>query len=347
MQISIQKQVNFLVDMLNIPSPTGYHCEIMPFIRQTFEALNLEELSIAENYKGALLLSWTGTHHDQPRGVTAHADTLGLMVREVKANGALKVNPLGGIVLPGAEFENVTIRTFDDQRYRGTLIPVNPSSHVNAEIVTQPRNADTMEIRIDAKTTSSAETRALGIEVGDFIFVDPRVEVIDTGFIRARFLDNKAGVANIWGAMLALKEEGAIPLQDTHFLIANYEEVGHGGSNGFPEGLHEVLAIDMGALGMGQNGDEFHASICTKDSSGPYHFDMVTKLRNIAIQHNIPHKTDIYPYYSSDGSAYWRAGGGARVGLIGPGVASSHSYERTHIEALEASTRLLAQYLVT
>lgn len=346
MQSALQQQIDFLVQLLNIPSPTGYHQEVMPFIRQQFEALGIPDLRITETLKGALLLSWEGTQHDQPRGITAHADTLGLMVREVKANGALKVATLGGLVLPGAEFENVTIRTFDDKRYRGTLIPNNPSSHVNPDIVTQPRNADMMEVRIDAKTTSANETRALGIEVGDFIFVDPRVEVIDTGFIRSRFLDDKACVANIWGALLALKERGAKPAQDSHFLIANYEEVGHGGANGFPDGLHEVLAIDMGALGVGQNGDEFHVSICTKDASGPYHFEMISKLRNLATTHNIPYKTDLYPFYSSDGSAYWRAGGGARVGLIGPGVASSHSYERTHIEALEATTRLLTEYLL-
>lgn len=346
MKIDLQPQLDFLVRMLNIPSPTGYHREVMPVIRATFAALNIPALTITETHKGALLLSWPGEHHTAPRGVTAHADTLGLMVREVKANGALKITALGGLTLAGAENEAVTIRTFDDRRYRGVLIPVNPSSHVNPEVATQPRNADTMEIRIDARTTSAAETRALGIEVGDFVFVDPRVEVLDTGFIRSRFLDNKAGVANIYGALLALRDEQLVPAQDTHFLISNYEEVGHGGAHGFPEGLHEVLTIDMGALGTGQNGDEFHVSICTKDSRGPYHFEMVQKLRTLATTHDVPYRTDIYPQYGSDGEAYWYAGGGGRVGLIGPGVASSHSYERTHTDALHATTRLLAHYLL-
>lgn len=347
MYIDVATQVEFLIRLLNVPSPTGYHREVMPVIRSAFADLKLDGLTITETRKGALLLTWRGDQADAPRGVTAHADTLGLMVSEIKDNGALKVTKLGGLVLSGAENESVTIRTFDDQRYRGVLIPINPSSHVNPDVHTQPRNTDTMEVRIDARTGSAAQTRALGIEVGDFIFVDPRVEVLDNGFIRSRFLDNKAGVANIYGALLAVRDSGRVPTQDTHILISNYEEVGHGASHGFPDGLYELLTIDMGALGSGQNGDEFHVSICTKDSHGPYHFEMVQKLRELAIAHDIPCRTDIYPSYSSDGEAYWFAGGAARVGLIGPGVASSHSYERTHTDALHATTSLIAQYLLS
>jgi putative aminopeptidase FrvX len=223
----------------------------------------------------------------------------------------------------------------------------NPSAHVNPNLRTAERTAENMEVRLDAKTTNPDETRALGIEVGDFVFLDPRVEVTDTGFIRSRHLDDKACVANIYGALLALRDAGLQPAQDTAFLIANYEEVGHGGSSGWPFELAELLAIDMGAIGDTQNSDEFSVSICVKDGGGPYHFEMNNKLRALAVQHNIAYKTDIYVYYSSDGTAYWRAGGDARVGLIGPGVEGSHSYERTHKDAMLHTTHLLARYLLS
>ncbi len=128
--------------------------------------------------------------------------------------------------------------------------------------------------------------------------------------------------------------------------IANYEEVGHGGASGWPADLDELLSVDMGAIGEGQNGDEFSASICAKDAGGPYHFDMMSKLRRLADAHGIEYKVDLYLYYSSDGTAYWRAGGDARVGLCGPGVAASHSYERTHVDALTHTTHLLACYML-
>lgn len=338
--------VEFLVGLLNTPSPTGYHPEAIAYTQAAFAALAVPGLTLTTTGKGALLAVWPGQAAGKPRGVTAHTDTLGLMVREIKSSGRLKPSPLGGIMWGGIEMEGVTVRTHDNHRFRGTVVPVNPSLHVNSNIQHQERNAEMMEIRLDARTTTAEETRALGIEIGDFIFIDPRVEVSDSGFIRGRFLDDKASVACIYGALRALKDAGLQPAQDTAFLIANYEEVGHGGAAGWPFALDELLAIDMGAIGDSQNTDEFSVSICVKDGGGPYHFDMNNKLRRLAAAHQIPFKPDIYVFYSSDGTAYWRAGGDARVGLIGPGVDCSHAYERTHRDALEHTAHLLARYLV-
>jgi putative aminopeptidase FrvX len=268
------------------------------------------------------------------------------MVRAIKPDGRLKVVPLGGVMWGGAEMEGVTVRTFDNRRFRGTLLPQNPSVHVNGNIQKSERSAATMEIRLDAFTTSAAETHALGIEVGDFVFLDPRVETSDNGFIRGRFLDDKAGVACIYAALQALKAAALRPAQDTAILIANYEEVGHGGAAGWPYELAELLAIDMGAIGEDQNSDEFSVSICVKDGGGPYHYSMVKKLRRLAAAHDIRFRPDIYINYSSDGTAYWRAGGGARVALIGPGVDASHAYERTHHDALQHTAHLIARYLL-
>jgi len=346
LSVPVDAVVEFLVGLLNTPSPTGYYVEAIDYVREAFAALALPDLTLTTTRKGALLATWPGEQSDAPRALTAHVDTLGLMVKEIKSSGRLKVTNLGGIMWSGIEFEGVTVRTHDNRRYRGTVVPVNASVHVNRELRKTERNADTMEIRLDARVKNADDVRALGIEVGDFVFLDPRVEVTDTGFIRSRFLDDKAGVAAIYGALLTLKATGKRPAQDTTILIANYEEVGHGGSAGLPDRLAELLAVDMGAIGEGQASDEFSASICVKDSGGPYHFLMNNRLRRLAETFGIPHRMDIYPYYSSDGTAYWRAGGAARVGLIGPGVDASHSYERTHREALEHTAHLIARYLL-
>lgn len=342
----LNPSIEFLVGLLNTPSPTGYYHEAIAYVRRAFEALHIPNLTFHETTKGALVAHWQGTFSTAPRGVTGHVDTLGLMVKDIKGSGRLKMTQLGSFMWQAVEFEGVTIRTHDDRRYRGTVLPSNPSTHVNKNIRTSPRDEDTMEVRIDAKTFSAADTRALGIDVGDFIFLDPRVEITETGFIRSRHLDDKSGVAVIYGALIALRDAGLQPAQDTTFLIANYEEVGHGGSAGFPDGLAELLTIDMAAIGEGQNSTEYDVTICVKDSSGPYHFLMNNKLRRIAAEHGIPYRTDIYPFYGSDGSAYWRAGGTARVGLIGPGVEASHAYERMHKDALTHSIDLLARYLL-
>lgn len=344
LSIDLNATVEFLTRLLNIHSPTGYHVEAMQYVHDAFAALGTLELS--RTRKGALLAKLKGASSEHPVGLTAHVDTLGFMVKEIKPDGRLRVTRLGGILMAGAENEGVTVRTYDDKRVRGTLVPVNTSTHVNAEIAKIERNERSMEVRLDVKEESAASTEALGIRVGDFVFLDPRVEVTETGFIKSRFLDDKAGVACIYGALLALKNAGQTPPQDTYILIANYEEVGHGGSAGLPMNLAELLTVDMGAIGEGQTGDEYSASICVKDGGGPYHFEMNNKLRRLCEAHQIAYKLDIYVYYASDGTAYWRAGGDARVGLAGPGIAASHSYERTHTDSLRHSAHLLARYML-
>lgn len=346
LNFDVDAMTDFLVKLLEAPSPTGYHAEVMPVVENTFTDLDFPNTSITTTNKGALVIHVKGEDDSAPIGITAHVDTLGFMVKEIKSNGRLKMTNLGGINWAGAEFENCTIRTHDDKRYRGTVILSNPSTHVNRNAHKADRNADTMVVRLDARTTSRKETEELGIGIGDFIFLDTRIEVTDTGFIRSRFLDDKAGVAVIYGALASMKAQNRIPKQDTYILIANYEEVGHGGSAGFPDDLAEVLSIDMGAIGDGQAGDEFSVSICVKDGGGPYHFDMNNKLRRLCEEYEIDYNVDIYVYYSSDGTAYWRAGGDAKVGLAGPGVASSHGYERTHKDALEHSAHLIARYML-
>lgn len=347
LNIDIDTQLKFLIDLLNIHSPTGYHAEAMDFCHEQFATLDIPDMTITRTNKGAVVVHWKGEADEEPRGVTAHADTLGLMVKEIKNNGHIKCTKIGGLTLSGAEYENVTVRTHDNRRYRGTFLPVNPSSHVNRDIENK-RSLNNMEVRLDMRVESAFDVMELGIAVGDFVFLDPRMEYVEeSGFLRSRFLDDKAGVANIYGAIIALHEKGLRPTQDTTFLIANYEEVGHGGSAGLPDNIVELLTIDMGAIGEGQNGTEYTVSICVKDRGGPYHFDMNSKLRDLASAHKIDYRMDIYVYYSSDGTAYWRSGGDARVGLIGPGVASSHAYERTHIDALKHSTHLIAQYLLS
>lgn len=346
LNIDMARQVAFLTALLNTPSPTGYHREAIAMTHDAFESLGLEALHIHETAKGGLIMRWISGTQRPPVGLTAHIDTLGFMVRGIKPDGRLTLTNLGGILWNGVEGEGVTVRTRRDERIRGTVLPVNTSVHVNRKIKTVERGEDTMEIRLDARTTSRAETEALGIGVGDFVFVDPRVEVTNSGFVRSRFLDDKAGVSGIFSAVLALAQAGLTPPQDVYIQISNYEEVGHGGSYGFPDDLAELLSVDMGAIGEGQAGDEYSVSICVKDAGGPYHFAMNDKLRRLAEAHDIAHKVDIYSYYASDGTAYWRAGGGARVGLAGPGVDASHAYERTHQDALRHTAHLLARYML-
>lgn len=334
-----------LVELLNIPSPTGYTDAAITFIEKTLHSF--PKLTLSHTRKGALVARWEGKKSDAPRALTAHIDTLGAMVKEIKPSGRVKITRVGGLLLNGVETEGCWVITNSGKKIRGSLLFEKASSHVHGALVSETKRAeDNMEIRLDARTVSADETRSLGIQVGDFVSFDPRVETTE-GFVRSRFLDDKAGAACVIASIKALSDAGKQPAQSVYFHFSNYEEVGHGAASGIPHYVHELLAVDMAAIGEGQTSDEFSVSLCVKDSGGPYHHGLSQKLRGLAGKNSIPLKTDIYPYYGSDGEAFWRAGGDVAVALIGPGVDASHNYERTHMEALIATSNLISAYLLS
>lgn len=336
---------DFLTELLNTPSPTGYAHQAIALTEE--ELGKYKDIELRHTHKGALVGSWSGEKAETPRALTAHVDTLGGMVKEIKSSGRLKLSPIGGFAWNTVEGEGCTIFTNNGDTVRGSLLLNKASGHVHGSAVRETtREADKVEVRLDARTTNPDETQELGIRVGDFVVFDPRVEM-SNGFIRSRHLDDKACVAALVAAVKAISEAGLKPAQTTTLHISNYEEVGHGAAAGFPDDLHELVTLDMAAVGKGQTSDEFHATICVKDSGGPYHHGLSQKLRQLAQEHEIPFKVDIYPHYGSDGEAYWRAGGDVAVALIGPGVDASHNYERTHLEALKATADWIIAYLLS
>lgn len=337
--------LSFLSGLLNTPSPTGLAEPAIAFTEQAL--LAFPELTLKRTRKGALVATWQGEKSNAPRALTAHADTLGAMVKQIKSSGRLLMTKIGGYAWNTVEGEGCTVHASSGELVRGSILFEMASGHVHGTKVNETkREDDNMEMRLDARTTSQKETEALGIRVGDFIALDPRVEITN-GFVRSRHLDDKACVACLVTAIKVIHDAGLKPAQTTYLHISNYEEVGHGAAAGIPAEATELLSVDMAAVGEGQTSDEFHATLCVKDSGGPYHYELGHKLRHLADEHNIPYKVDIYPFYGSDGEAFWRAGGDVAVALIGPGVDASHNYERTHLDALVATTQWLMAYLLS
>ncbi len=344
-EINTDAMIRFLTELLNTPSPTGFTERAIDLCEDVLA--DLPDVELRRTKKGALVATIPGEDPSLPwRALTAHVDTLGAMVKEVKSNGRLKLTKLGGFAWNTVEGEGVTVFTRGGDTVRGAILMQKASAHVHgADVSKTERKDENMEVRLDARTTNADETRALGINVGDFVVFDPRVEVTN-GFVRSRHLDDKACVANIIFAVKALAEAGLKPKATTVLHISNYEEVGHGAAAGIPEEVGELISVDMAAVGDGQTSDEFHATLCVKDSGGPYHHRLSDRLRDLADEYEIPYKVDIYPHYGSDGEAFWRAGGDVALALIGPGVDASHNYERTHTEALVATTRWCLAYLM-
>ena len=267
------------------------------------------------------------------------------MVKEIKANGRLAFSLVGGFSPTSVETENVFIKTYDGKLIPGTVLYNEASVHVYDTTTTAQRSIKNMEVRIDEVVKNAEDVRKLGISVGDFICLDPRCRIYDSGFIKSRHLDDKACIAAMMGLAKHLVDNKIKPKKTINFFISNYEEIGHG-SSFIPENTVEFFAVDMAAPGVGQESDERAVTICAMDSSTPYDLGMRNKLRKIAEEKKIDYRIDIYPHYGSDATAALRAGHDIRCALIGPGVDASHSYERTHILGIENTCKLMLEYLL-
>lgn len=326
-----------LQELIAIDSPSGYTDNASKYI---FDLLKSYGYQPQYTNKGAVKCA---LGNNPTLALAAHVDTLGAIVSGIKSNGTLSFSLLGGLSLTGAEGEYVKIITHEGKTYTGTILLNNPSVHANNEKEKTERSIKSMHIRIDEEVYNKEDVEKLGIEVGDIICVDVKYQELENGFIKSRFLDNKAGCFVLFEIARRLKEQGKeVPVE---LFFSNYEEVGHGGTVGYSENIKELLVLDMGVLGDDCQGNEVSCSICAKDSSGPYDYTFRKKLVDLAKKNNIPYKIDVYPHYGSDGSAALRAGNDFRVALIGMGVAASHGTERTHKKGIEATIDLCLAYI--
>ncbi len=341
-QFPEQKVVQTLLELLRIQSPAGHAERAIQYVDRRLKQMGLQ--TVLAN-KGGLRVTMPGMDDRQHRFVTVHVDTLGAMVKEIKANGRLKLSKIGGFGWFSVDGAYCYVETRKGKMIPGTVLSSHTSVHVYNDAETRKRSDETMEVRLDERVGSSDEVEALGIRVGDFVSFDPWIMKTETGFIKARHLDDKASAAVLVELLATVKESGVILPYTTHFYFSNFEEVGFGANSNIPELVREYVAVDMGAIGEGQKTDEYGVSICAKDGTGPYHYGLTSQLIRLAEENSLNYKVDIYPHYASDASAAVRAGFDIKHALIGPGVDASHAYERTHRDALENTYFLLYHYL--
>ncbi len=328
--------------LLAIDSPSGYTAKAAVWVKEAFEKLNFTATITA---KGGVLVDLGGEDENDGLLLEAHADTLGAMVAQIKGDGRLKLTPLGGMNANNAEAENVWIYTRDDKVIDGTLQLCNASLHVNGDYSSAKRSWDAMEVVLDEDVNSADDTKKLGIQVGDIVCFEPRTRRTSSDYLKSRFLDDKLSVGILLGFAKYLSDNEIKPSRKVWIHITVYEEVGHGGSASVPAGVTEAISVDMGCVGDGLQCTERQVSICAKDSGGPYSYEVVGKLIEAAKKTEADYAVDVYPYYGSDVEATLRSGVDIRHGLIGAGVYASHGYERSHIDGVHNTLKVLSGYL--
>ena len=325
-----------LKKVISIDSPTGFTKAAADY---TVDRLNALGYSAEKTNKGCVLCCLGG--EGDPVVFSAHLDTLGAMVAEIKGNGRLRLTRIGGMNPNNAECENAIVYTRDGRKYEGCFQMNDPSVHVNGEYSKQERSYDGMELVLDEMTKSREDTEALGIATGDYVCFDPRFRVTEKGYIKSRFLDDKLSVAILLDLARRIKEENIRLRRKVYIYITVFEEVGHGCSSGVPEDARDIISVDMGCVGQGLACREEQVSICVKDSHGPYNYDLTGELIATAKKLGLDYALDVYPYYGSDADAALDAGYDLRHGLIGAGVYASHGYERSHVDGAENTLKLV------
>ena len=334
-------------DLCRIPSPTGFTKDVVDEVARRLESFGLQ---VTRTVKGSLVAAFPGNKGRSGGGrlLSAHLDTLGAMVKEIKPNGRLALTRLGGYDWSTIEGEYCTIHKRSGGKVSGTVLTTKASTHVwGKELSDLRRDEKSIEVRLDLEAADADAVRAAGVSVGDFVSLDPRTTVTANGFIKTRHLDDKACVAVLIGLAKTIQERNLALPRPSYLYVSTYEEVGHGTSAGIPAGVTDVIAVDMAAVGEGQTSDERATTICVKDGSGPYDYDLSNRLIELAKANGIEHRIDIYTYYASDVSQALRAGYDVRGALVGPGVDGSHSYERLHQRSLEETVKLLMAYLAS
>jgi len=342
MKIKLNKAYFFetLEKLLTTDSPSGFTHNAIALVQSWTDSLGYTSTL---SRKGGLIITVPGKDPSYTVGLSAHVDTLGAMVRSITSDGALKFTLIGGPIVPTLDSNYCRVYTRDGKIYTGTILSKSPAAHVYKDASSLERTPENMMVRLDERVKTKDDALELGIQAGDFICIDPQTTIVND-FVKSRFIDDKGSVACILGVLEYLSSHQIKPSYTTKILISNYEEVGHGASF-IPEDISEMLAVDMGCIGDDLTCTEFDVSICAKDSSGPYDYQMVSDLIEMAKSIELSYAVDIYPYYGSDVSAAMRAGNNIKGALIGPGVYASHGLERTHYEALNHTMQLIYLYL--
>lgn len=342
MKIDLSYLLKTMQALIDTPSPTGYYVKIKPVLEEIVAELGY---TVSYDHRDTAYIRVEGQDPSKTVCVSSHADTLGFMVRAINGDGTLRIRALGGINYANVEGENVTVHTRDGRTYTGMLACAHHSSHAFDDAASMARNENTVHVLLDEQVNSADAVRALGICHGDYVSIDPRFTVTEKGFIKSRFIDDKASVACVLTALKYMKEKGLKPKYNTVFAITMYEEIGLGGVR-VPEEISEYLAVDIAILGPDSDGSEQKVSICAKDASLPYDYDFTGRLIEAAKKAECDYAVDLFYRYGSDAGAAIRAGNNLRAALIGMGVYASHGVERTHITGVENTAKLVLAYLL-
>ncbi len=173
-------------DLMTLPGISSHEKEVRNYIRKHMEKYPSYEI-IQDKLGGIFAYKKSNQKDAMTVLIAGHMDEVGLMVRQILPNGAIRLLPIGG--LSGDVFisQMMFVYTKDGRKIPGIIGSVPP--HLK-----QANQVAIEELILDCGATSKQEIMSWGVQVGDMVLYDtPFVESFNGKRILAKSIDNRYG----------------------------------------------------------------------------------------------------------------------------------------------------------
>jgi len=277
--------------------------------------------------------------------LAAHADEIGLMIKNIDDNGFIQFTNIGGVDQRTLLCQEVVIH--GKQKVYG-VIGVKPP-HITSE--EERGNALSIDdLAIDTGFTKD-ELASL-VQVGDVISIKRNMIKLQNNWVAGKAMDDRAGIAAL---LVCLKELQYFDHKDDIYFVATVqEEVGIRGAITSTYSINPDIgiAVDVG-FGKTPELSQYETiemdkgpAITVGPNIHPYIFD---RLKHIAINEYIDYQIEVAPGHS--GTDAWPmqvSRSGVATGVISIPLRYMHtSVETISLSDIEKTGKLLANFIVT
>jgi len=322
-----------LEELVLAPGPSGFEDAVHAIVRREAAGFGAE---VSSDTLGSTFARVRGTGAGRTLALFAHADQVGLIVRDAVAPGLLTVTRLGGWKPASAVGHRVRVLTHEGER-RGV-------------VVAPDEGEPTWEsLRVDIGAADRDDALGL-VRTGDPIVLDGPPELLHGGRIVSAALDDRVGIYAALEALRRLAETSAG--WDVVLVVSGQEETGtHGGARAAAQALAPDVAVvvevtyDADAPGPEPWGDVRLGGGPTVFRGAVVNPIVGDGLLSVAEQERIEVGLESGQSTSSDADDIFTAGGGVPCAIVCIPLRYMHTAgEMVQLSDVEATSRLVEAY---
>ena len=231
-------QKNFLFDLLQTPSPTGFEIEGQ---RKWAGYVKKFANKVENDTYGTAWATLKGSAKSAAKVmIEAHADEIGYMVKHITAEGFLRIDLIGGSDSATARGRRLLIYG-DKEPVLGII--GNTAIHLRKDKAGTEKSPRVFELFVDVGVSNAEEVAELGIRVGHPAVYQDGVESFGSDRLVGRALDNRIGGYIIARVIEKLSRRKKAPGATVFAVNAVQEEIGGFGARMVTHRLMPDVAI--------------------------------------------------------------------------------------------------------